>query len=92
MTGDEQDRIAGAMLRESKALKKTIACLQQKLEWVNRDLNEAANAVRHALQGNVVGRESGITYVSADDLVETLESLRDAQARLKELNQRLDAC
>ena len=83
---------AGRCQRERKALKKTIACLQQKLEWVNRDLNEAANAVRHALQGNVVGRESGITYVSADELAETLESLRDAQTRLKELNQRLDAC
>ena len=93
MNGDEQDRIAGAMLRERKALEKTIACLLQKLEWAGRDLGEASKAVYQALQqGTVVGRESGITYASADELVETLEALRDAKTRLSDLNKRLDAC
>ena len=93
MTTDEQDRIAGAMLRERTALKKTIACLTQKLQWVGRDLGEASKVVYQALQqGHIAGRESGITYASADELVETLEALRDAKIRLEDLNKRLDAC
>ena len=92
MSTDEQDRIVAAMVAERRQLKKTIACLKQKLDWTNRDLNEAANTVRHALQGSVAGRESGITYLSADELVETLENLRDAKTRLDTIIAHLDAC
>ena len=92
MSTDEQDRILAGMVKERRELRKTIACLKQKLEWVNRDLNEAANTVRHALQGSVAGRESGITYLSADELVDTLEHLRSAKTHFDDINQRLDAC
>ena len=92
MSTDEQDRIVAAMVNERRELRKTIACLKQKLTWVNRDLNEAVKFARLALEGTVTGRESGITYLSADELVDTLESLRNAKARLAEITERLDAC
>ena len=92
MSTDEQDRIIAAMVKERAELRRTIACIKQKLDWATTELVRAQQAIRFAHDGSIVGEESGLSYMSADELMRTLEQLRDATTRQKEINARLDLC
>ena len=92
MSTDEQDRIIAAMVNERRELRRTIVCLKQKLDWATNELTRAHRHIQHAHRGEIPGRESGLSYPSADELMDTIEQLRDATTRLAELNARLDAC
>ena len=92
MTTDEQNRIIAAMVNERRELRRTIACIKQKLDWATKELVRAQEAIRHARDGSISGKESGISYPSADELLDTLEQLRDSTTRLNDINARLDIC
>ena len=92
MTSDEQDRIIASAVKERRELRRTIACIKHKLDWATTELVRAQEAIRHAHDGNISGHESGISYPSADELLNTLEELRRSKTRLDEINRLLDHC
>lgn len=92
MTEAEEDKLFGRMVRERRQLRTKISCLSQKLSDSQKGMDEASEAVNLASQDNWSRLEQGFNFLSADDLTETLKELRDAKARLAELEERLGAC
>ena len=92
MTGDEQDQLISAMVKERNALRRERTLLDEQIRQTQKGMKEASGAANLMHQGNVKALEHGFEYQSADQFLSTLKRRHAVETRIDELTGRLDSC
>ena len=92
MTGTEQDRMVGDMVKERNALRRELVLLTEQIHKTQNGMKSASRAANLAWQGNVSELEQGFDYQDAASFAQSISRKREIEARLKDLEDRLDRC
>ena len=92
MTQEEQNRLISDMVKERNSLRRERALLNEQVGRSKNGMRDASEAANLASQGNYERVQSGFNYQDAEAFTVTLQRLGAIDARLEELDQRLDAC
>ena len=92
MTPEDQDRLISDMVKERNALRRERALLAEQVRRTQEGMRAAQGAANLASQGDYQAVERGFTYENAESFADTLKRGRAVEARLAELNERLDSC
>ena len=92
MTGTEQDRLVGDMVKERNALRRERTLLDEQIHKTQKGMQSASEAANLASQGDFRALEQGFDYQDAASFAQSITRLREITARLKELEHRLDRC
>lgn len=95
MTDKEADLMLADMVRERRALRLSIVCMEQKLDRAGEGFRAAAEATRSSkdLQaGRRVYFPKNAAYPDIEAFRALLNELESAKSRFHELTQRLDTC
>ncbi|MCY3748918.1 MAG: hypothetical protein OXG64_06445 [Chloroflexi bacterium] len=94
MTADDQALSIARMVQERNALRQEVATLDRQLDQVSTDLNAARTMIDRTRRGHLILPTDGayLRYSAVDDLAANLQRLREANARIVELDDLLDAC
>ena len=96
MNAEDEDAIIAAMVRERRDLRRSIICIKETLRKAGDGFRQAAEAVRSAEDG-VGARQriyfpDNVRYPDIEQFRDLLNRLQTATARIKEIDERLDAC
>ena len=95
MTHEEEDRIIAEMVRERRALRRSIVCMEEKLRKAGEGFRTAAEAVRSS-QGMTAGHKvyfpEQATYPEIGAFRSLIQSLESAKSRVHEIETRLNVC
>ena len=92
MTKTEQDQLVGDMVKERNALRRERILLNEQIHKTQQGMRAATEAANLASQGDFLACERGFDYQDAPSFAQSLTRLREVNARLDELEKRLDAC
>ena len=93
MTEAETDAEIGAMVRERRDLRLTVACLQNKLERAGKALQMAAGIAERGaagLENAQTAAFGGVEYPSAPELRSMVADIEAARERIRIIDGRLD--
>ena len=97
MTKGEQENEIAAMVAERNQLRRTIACLDNKLDRIEKALLHVGGAIRNRKRiyavrdEGITGLENGPPLPPVAEIMETQNQRLDAKQRLDEVERRIDS-
>ena len=95
MNADDEDALIAAMVRERRDLRRSIICIKETLRRAHLGFQQAAIAAGSSENPPPDQRiyfPDDATYPDIEQFRDLLKRLQAATARIKEIDQRLDAC
>ena len=96
MTKDEQQSEIAAMVTKRNELRRTVACLEQKLDRISEALSEVRSAIREGeplrstTDGEIFAAGDGTPLPPVAEIARAQNDLLDASRRLEEVERRLE--